>query len=104
VGQLLDTVADIKRLTNRDLRVLRVLSTLYDSRTLHAREVLDDINDRYGLAVQPPISRSVPFAEAPAAGRSVLSTARGCVVRWPTASSMGSAMPASFRGEDGDKS
>ncbi len=77
VGQLLDTVADIRRLTNRGLRVLGVLPTLYDSRTLHARDVLDDINDRYGLAVlEPPIPRSVRFAEAPAAGRSVLTTAR----------------------------
>ncbi|MGI8694760.1 MAG: ParA family protein [Geodermatophilaceae bacterium] len=77
VGQLLDTVADIQRLTNRDLRVLGVLPTLYDSRTLHARDILDDINDRYGLAVlEPAIARSVRFAEAPAAGRSVLSTAR----------------------------
>ncbi len=77
VGQLLDTVADIQRLTNRSLRVLGVLPTLYDSRTLHSRDILDDINDRYGLAVlDPPIARSVRFAEAPAAGRSVLSTAR----------------------------
>ena len=77
VGQLLDTVADIRRLTNRGLGVLGVLPTLYDSRTLHARDVLDDINDRYGLAVlEPPIPRSVRFAEAPAAGRSVLTTAR----------------------------
>lgn len=77
VGQLLDTVADIQRLTNRSLQVLGVLPTLYDSRTLHSRDILDDINDRYGLAVlDPPIARSVRFAEAPAAGRSVLSTAR----------------------------
>jgi len=77
VGQLLDTVADIRRLTNRGLTVLGVLPTLYDARTVHARDVLSDIFDRYGLAVlEPPIPRSVRFAEAPAAGRSVLSTAR----------------------------
>jgi len=77
VGQLLDTVAEIRQVTNRRLRVLGVLPTLYDARTVHARDVLADINDRYGVAVlEPPIPRSVRFAEAPAAGRSVLTTAR----------------------------
>jgi chromosome partitioning protein len=77
VGQLLDTVHDVQRLTNRDLKVLGVLPTLFDSRTTHAREVLADVTSRYGLAVlEPPIAKSIRFAEAPAAGRSVLSTAR----------------------------
>jgi len=76
VGQLLDTVHDVQRLTNRDLRVLGVLPTLFDSRTTHARAVLDDVTSRYGLPVlDPPIAKSVRFAEAPAAGRSILSTA-----------------------------
>lgn len=75
VGQLLDTVEDIKKLTNRGLSVLGVLPTLYDSRTVHSRDVLDDVSGRYGLRVlEPSIARSVRFAEAPAAGRSVLST------------------------------
>lgn len=76
VGQLLDTVDDVRRLTNRGLRVLGVLPTLYDGRTNHAREVLADVADRYALPVlDPPIAKSVRFAEAPAAGRSVLMTA-----------------------------
>lgn len=76
VGQLLDTVADVQRRTNRNLRVLGVLPTLYDGRTKHARAVLDDVAARYSVSVlEPPIPRSIRFAEAPAAGRSVLSTA-----------------------------
>ena len=76
VGQLLDTVHDVQRLTNRDLTVLGVLPTLFDSRTTHARAVLDDVTSRYGLPIlDPPIAKSVRFAEAPAAGRSILSTA-----------------------------
>ena len=76
VGQLLDTVHDVQRLTNRDLRVLGVLPTLFDSRTSHAREVLADVTSRYGLQVlDPPIAKSVRFAEAPASGRSILRTA-----------------------------
>lgn len=78
VGQLLDTVRDVQRLTNRRLRVRGVLPTLYDGRTNHARAVLADVSDRYRLAVlEPPIAKSVRFAEAPAAGRSILTTARG---------------------------
>ena len=76
VGQLLDTVHDVQRLTNRGLRVLGVLPTLYDGRTNHAREVLADVSGRYGMAVlEPPIAKSVRFAEAPATGHSALRTA-----------------------------
>ncbi len=76
VGQLLDTVQDVQRLTNRALRVLGVLPTLFDSRTTHARAVLADVSARYGLdVIEPPIAKSVRFAEAPASGRSILRTA-----------------------------
>ncbi|MGN6302355.1 MAG: ParA family protein [Angustibacter sp.] len=78
VGQLLDTVADVKRILNPDLHVLGILPTMFDSRTTHARAVLADLPDRYGVPVlEPPIPKSVRFAEAPAVGRSVLATARG---------------------------
>lgn len=76
VRQLLDTVHDVRRLCNRDLTVLGVLPTMYDSRTNLARRTLADVEERYGLTViRPPIAKSVRFAEAPSAGRSVLSTA-----------------------------
>ena len=56
--------------------VLGVLPTLFDARTNHARQVLADISGRYGLSViEPPIAKSVRFAEAPAAGKSILRTA-----------------------------
>ena len=77
VGQLLDTVRDVKRILNKKLRVLGILPTLYDGRSLHAREVLEDVGSRYDLPVlMPPIPKTVRFAEAPAVGRSILSTAR----------------------------
>jgi chromosome partitioning protein len=77
VGQLLDTVADVQRILNPGLKVLGVLPTMFDGRTNHARAVLADVSGRYGLPVlEPPIPKSVRFAEAPAAGRSVLATAR----------------------------
>ena len=78
VGQLLDTVHDVRRFTNRGLEVWGVLPTLYDGRTNHARAVLDNISETYDLEVlEPPIPKSIRFAEAPAAGRSILRTARG---------------------------
>ncbi|HSV39008.1 MAG TPA: AAA family ATPase [Nocardioidaceae bacterium] len=78
VGQLLDTVHDVRRFTNRDLEVWGVLPTLYDGRTNHAKAVLDNISESYGLdVIEPPIPKSIRFAEAPAAGRSILQTTRG---------------------------
>ena len=77
VGHLLDTVREVQKRTNRDLEVLGVLPTLFDGRTNHSRAVLADVSVRYGLDVlEPPIPKSVRFAEAPAIGRSVLATAR----------------------------
>ena len=77
VGQLLDTVHDVRRFTNRSLEVWGVLPTLYDGRTNHARTVLETISDTYDLeVVEPPIPKTIKFAEAPAAGRSILATSR----------------------------
>jgi chromosome partitioning protein len=77
VGQLLDTVHDVRRFTNKALQVWGVLPTLYDGRTNHARAVLETISETYDLdVIEPPIPKSIRFAEAPAAGRSILSTTR----------------------------
>ena len=76
VGQLVETVQDVQRATNPRLRISGILPTMFDGRTSHARAVLADIYDRYEIPVlEPPIARSVRFAEAPALGRSALSTA-----------------------------
>ena len=77
VGQLLDTVHDVRRFTNRGLEVWGVLPTLYDGRTNHSRTVLETISETYDLeVVEPPIPKTIKFAEAPAAGRSILATSR----------------------------
>jgi chromosome partitioning protein len=76
VGQLLETMDDIRHFTNPDLAVLGVVPTLYDGRSRHAREVLSDVGERYGVRVfEPPIRKSIRFAEAAQAGRSILSFA-----------------------------
>ena len=75
VGQLLDTVHDVRRFTNPTLEVWGVLPTIYDGRTNHAKAVLENISQTYELDIlQPPIPKSIRFAEAPAVGRSILAT------------------------------
>ena len=77
VGQLLDTVADVQAILNPALEVYGILPTLYDGRSNHARAVLADVGERYGIPVlSPPIPKTVRFAEAPAVGRSILTTSR----------------------------
>ncbi len=77
VGQLLGTIHDVRRYTNPSLQVMGVLPTLFDGRTKHSRAVLDTIAATYDIAVvTPPILRSIRFAEAPAAGRSIFRTGR----------------------------
>lgn len=73
VGQLLATIDDIRRLTNRNLQVLGILPTMLDARTQHGQEILEDVARRYRLPVmEPPIRKSIRFAEAPRSGRSML--------------------------------
>lgn len=73
VGQLLETIDDVHRLTNRTLEIVGILPTMFDSRTQHAQEILDDVGRRYKLPViMPAIRKSIRFAEAPRSGRSIL--------------------------------
>lgn len=77
VGQLLDTIHDVRRYTNESLQVMGVLPTLFDGRTKHSRAVLDTIAETYDIdVITPPIPRSIRFAEAPAVGASIFRTAR----------------------------
>lgn len=73
VSQLLETIDDVRRLTNRSLQVSGVVATMFDGRTRHSREVLSDLLARYELdLIGAPVRKSVRFAEAPASGESVL--------------------------------
>jgi chromosome partitioning protein len=72
VGQLLATIEDIRRLTNRTLRVVGLLPTMYDGRTRHARETLHRVGEEFGVPVLDPVPKSIRFAEAPASGVSIL--------------------------------
>ena len=77
VGQLLDTIHDVKQFINSELEILGVLPTMFDGRTNHAKAVLVAIRETYKLPiVEPCIPKTIRFAEAPAIGRSILGTSK----------------------------
>lgn len=72
VGQLLETVDEVRRFTNPELEVRGVIATMFDSRTNLGREVLEEVSRIYALElIGPPVRKSVRFAEAPAAGKTI---------------------------------
>lgn len=76
VGQLLETLQDIRHFTNPNLAITGVLPTMFDGRSRHVREVLADVGRRYEVRVlEPVIRKSIRFAEAAQAGRSILAYA-----------------------------
>ena len=76
VGQLLETIEDVRDYTNEDLEVWGAIATMFDGRTKLARRVVADVRSTYGITVHEPfVSKSVKVAEAPAKGRSVLAHA-----------------------------
>ena len=73
VGQLLDTIEDVRSFTNPDLKVLGIVPTMFENRTKHSHFILDDVRSRYHLHVfSPPVPKSIRFAEAPGHGKTIL--------------------------------
>ena len=76
VGQLLETLKDIRHFTNPTLEIVGVVPTMYDGRSRHAQEVLADVGGRYDVKViRPAVRKSIRFAEATQVGRSILAFA-----------------------------
>lgn len=76
VGQLLETIEDVRDYTNDDLEVWGAIATMFDGRTKLAHEVVAKVRQDYGIVVREPfVPKSVKVAEAPARGRSVLTHA-----------------------------
>ncbi|MEI6499874.1 MAG: ParA family protein [Armatimonadota bacterium] len=67
--QLLDTIAAVRLHGNPDLKILGVLLTMYDPRTVHTQQVEEQLREHFGdLVLATPIRRSVAFDYATVAG------------------------------------
>jgi chromosome partitioning protein len=72
VALLTDTIDKVSRRINPRLAMDGLLATMYDSRTLHSREVLTRVVDRFGDEVfHTVISRTVRFPDATVAGEPI---------------------------------
>ena len=71
--QLQNTLTMIQENLNPDVRIGGILPTMFDSRTLHAREAVSMLEETFGdLVFKSRIRKAVKFAEAPVRGSSVL--------------------------------
>jgi chromosome partitioning protein len=71
--QLQNTLKMIQDNLNPDVRIAGILPTMFDSRTLHAREAVAMLEENFGdLVFKSRIRKAVKFAEAPVRGASVL--------------------------------
>jgi chromosome partitioning protein len=71
--QLQNTLAMIRENLNPDVQIAGILPTMVDTRTLHAKEALEILEENFGDRVfGARIKKTVRFAEAPVKGMSVL--------------------------------
>jgi len=69
VALLVETIEKVKDRLNPALELDAILATMYDSRTLHSREVLERVVDAFGDSVlETVIGRTVKFPDATVAG------------------------------------
>ena len=71
--QLQNTLSMIRENLNPDVQIAGILPTMVDTRTLHAKEALEILEENFGDRVfGARIRKTVRFAEAPVRGMSVL--------------------------------
>ena len=71
--QLQNTLSMIRENLNPDIEIEGILPTLVDSRTVHAKEAIEILEENFGDRVfASRIKKTVRFAEAPVKGMSVL--------------------------------
>lgn len=70
---LFDTIERVQRGQNKSLKVLGVLPTMFDGRTLHAQEILETMRAELKgkVKVFEPIPRTIRIAESALAGKSI---------------------------------
>ena len=76
VALLVETIEKVKDRLNSAIELDGILATMYDSRTLHSREVLDRVVETFGDSVlETVIGRTVKFPDASVAGAPITSFA-----------------------------
>jgi len=70
---LLESIGKIKAKVNPNLEIRGILGTMYNSRTLHSQEVMEEIRSLFGDKVfDVVVKSSIRFAEAPVVHQSIL--------------------------------
>lgn len=73
-GLLTQTIKKIQKKLNSNLKISGILVTMHDTRTIHSRDVLNEIKSSFGdLVFKSVIKYSVKAKEAPVSGESLLS-------------------------------
>ena len=71
--QLENTLSMVRENLNSKVHVQGILATMYDGRTLHAREAIEILEEHFGdLVYSTRIRKTIRYAEAPVKGNSVL--------------------------------
>ena len=72
VALLLDSIEKVRGRINPDLTIDGVLATMYDPRTVHSREILERLQERFGATLfRTVITRTVKFPESTAGGEPI---------------------------------
>ena len=72
VALLVDTIDKVKERLNPQLEISGILATMYDSRTVHCREVFSRVVEAFGDTVfKTVIHRTVRFPETTVAGQPI---------------------------------
>jgi len=73
LAQLERTLELVRENLNPDVHIAGILPTMYDGRTIHAREAVELLKNTFGnLVYNTVVRKTIKFAEAPVQGSSVL--------------------------------
>jgi chromosome partitioning protein len=71
--QLENTLQMVRENLNPDVHIVGILPTMFDGRTLHAKEAIEILEENFGeLVFNTRIRKTIRFAEAPVKGSSVM--------------------------------
>jgi len=70
---LMEVIEKAQKKLNPSLKILGILGTMYNARTIHAREIIEEVRSIFGDKVfDVVIHTSIKFAEAPVVHKSIL--------------------------------